>query len=34
MDGNRESIGPSSGGAYDKKWLSLSGLILPETIEP
>ena len=34
MDGDKESRGPSSGGAYGKKWLSFRELILPETREP
>ena len=29
--GDKESGGPSFGGAYGKKWLSFRGLILPET---
>ena len=29
--GDKELRGPSSCGAYGKKWLSLRGLILPET---
>ena len=29
--GDKESRGPSSGGAYGKKGLSLRGLIFPET---
>ena len=32
--GDKESRWPSSGGAFGKKWLSLRGLILPETGEP
>ena len=32
--GDKKSRGPSSGGAYGMKWLSLRRLILPETGNP